>query len=627
MRFNRFFGLVTAAVLCTASVNAAPLGDNSLIASADEWCFAGQTCDPLHDTSRDVQKEGVGNPLNFGERNTPADASAEEIRAINHKMTVQEVKYALYKEIDEHWDLISTRLGQPEREKMYALFLGLGSRESTLGEGKIGSDHETAYEDGWGVNSAHAYGTLQTAVTAFKDCDPKFMPEDNVPEMFQYSFTPQNFYDCIISNHMGIRKILHFAEICMNEQGMNDYQVVRNSLKGFNTGWCTMAEDEGAYATYADEICAMAQFYYNEGHLYDNVFTWTSANGEAINKYRTPDRWKWWGDTAPSMAPIEEKHETTTTTTSVTATSAITTTTTSTVQTPAVQKKYVMKAVDKETGEPVDDASFIIAWNMTYNNGEKRSSTSTFSTESENPVTLTPGSLTNVTDYDLEIRSMSHHIYYTYNADDVVIEKDDANHTINYTIKLTKRSEPQISTGSCLFYVVDKATGKLINDGSFTAALTVVFDDGHESDTVYEIKTSKYNPFIVMPAIPKSAKSYSFGKFTSADGKYSFSEEDIEYVLDTETMISTYTVKVSAAQAVYGDANCDGTVDMSDVVLIMQSLANPNKYGLEGTDSKHMTEKGADNADVDTSSKGITSNDALRIQEYLLHKISDLKPV
>ena len=237
MRFNRFFGLVTAAVLCTASVNAAPLGDNSLIASADEWCFAGQTCDPLHDTSRDVQKEGVGNPLNFGERNTPADASAEEIRAINHKMTVQEVKYALYKEIDEHWDLISTRLGQPEREKMYALFLGLGSRESTLGEGKIGSDHETAYEDGWGVNSAHAYGTLQTAVTAFKDCDPKFMPEDNVPEMFQYSFTPQNFYDCIISNHMGIRKILHFAEICMNEQGMNNYQVVRNSLKGFNTGW------------------------------------------------------------------------------------------------------------------------------------------------------------------------------------------------------------------------------------------------------------------------------------------------------------------------------------------------------------------------------------------------------
>lgn len=419
MKFKRICGLLTAFAICTAACvpMLADKGEPVLHAAADEWCFAGETCDPLHDTSRDIQKEGVGNPLNFGERNTPADASTAEIRAINHKMTVQEVKYALYKEIDEHWDLISTRLGQPDREKMYALFLGLGSRESTLGEGKIGSDHETAYEDGWGVNSAHAYGTLQTAVTAFKDCDPKFMPEDNVPEMYQYSFTESNFYDCIISNHMGIRKILHFAEICINEQGMNDYQVIRNSLKGFNTGWCTKAEDDGAYSTYADEICAMAQFYYYEGHLYDNVFTWTSANGEKINKYRTPDRWDWWGDGVPSMAPIVEKQETTTSTTTTT------TTTTTTVS----------------------------------------STTST-------------------------------------------------------------TSNPQISI------------------------------------------------------------------------------------------------------TLYGDANCDSTVDMSDIVLIMQSLANPNKYDINGTDEHCITLQGKANADVDLASKGVTSNDALRIQEYLLHKIESLEP-
>ncbi len=301
----KLLGILAAAALCTAAVPVYTPADTYVY--ADEWYFAGETCEPLHDTSRDVQKEGVGNPLNFGERNTPADASTAEIRAINHKMTVQEVKYALYKEIDEHWELISTRIGQTDREKVYALFLGLGSRESTLGEGKIGSDHETAYEDGWGVNSAHAYGTLQTAVTAFADCDPTFMPEDNVPEMFQYSFTESNFYDCIISNHMGIRKILHFVEICINEEHMHGYQVIRNSLKGFNTGWCYMAEDDGAYKTYADEICSMAQFYYNEGHLYDNVFTWTSAGGE-MEKYRTADRWSsWWGDGEPSMAPIEDK--------------------------------------------------------------------------------------------------------------------------------------------------------------------------------------------------------------------------------------------------------------------------------------------------------------------------------
>ena len=419
MKFKRICGLLTAFAICTAACvpTIAEKSSPVLHASADEWCFAGDTCDPLHDTSRDIQKEGVGNPLNFGERNTPADASTAEIRAINHKMTVQQVKYALYKEIDEHWDLISTRLGQTDREKMYALFLGLGSRESTLGEGKIGSDHETAYEDGWGVNSAHAYGTLQTAVTAFKDCDPKFMPEDNVPEMYQYSFTESNFYDCIISNHMGIRKILHFAEICINEQGMNDYQVIRNSLKGFNTGWCTKADDDGAYSTYADEICAMAQFYYYEGHLYDNVFTWTSANGDKINKYRTPNRWDWWGDGVPSMAPIVEKQETTTSTT----------TTTTTTTTTAV------------------------------------TSTST-------------------------------------------------------------------------------------------------------------------------------------------------------------------TSDVGVSVTLYGDANCDGTVDMSDIVLIMQSLANPNKYDINGTDEHCITLQGKANADVDLSSKGVTSNDALRIQEYLLHKITTLEP-
>ena len=302
---KRFIGIITAAMIMTAY--AAPVYysgnvNNIVVHAGYEW--AGSECDPAHDTSRNVQKEGVGNPFNYGERNTPANASTAEIRAINHKMTVQEVKYALYKEIDEHWELISKRLGQTEREKVYALFLGLGTRESTLGGNGDGADIETAQLDGFGVNPAHAYGTMQTAVTAFADCNPTFDKEDNVPEMFQYTFNESNFYDAIVSNHMGIRKILHFAELCINKHGMHGYQVVRNCLKGFNTGWCDMAEDAGAYRTYADEICAMAQFYYNEGHLYDNVFTWTESPAAAA--YRTDDRWSWWGDTEPSMDPVNE---------------------------------------------------------------------------------------------------------------------------------------------------------------------------------------------------------------------------------------------------------------------------------------------------------------------------------
>ena len=89
-------------------------------------------------------------------------------------------------------------------------------------------------------------------------------------------------------------------------------------------------------------------------------------------------------------------------------------------------------------------------------------------------------------------------------------------------------------------------------------------------------------------------------------------------------VVTTTTTQPPTGKIVRGDANCDGGVDMSDVVLIMQSLANPNKYGLEGTDSKHITAEGQANGDVDETVKGITSNDALKIQQWLLKSISEL---
>ncbi|MBQ8926946.1 MAG: hypothetical protein IJ055_01550 [Oscillospiraceae bacterium] len=271
--------LLRAAGLCISGV----LLFGAMPASADSSI--------AHDPSRDVQTQGVGNPFGYGDRNTPENASTAEIRAINHAMSVQEVKYALYKEIDEHWDLISVRLGQTDREKVYALFLGIGTRESTLGGNGDGADIETAYSQGFGVSSAHAYGTLQTAVTAFADADPTFMKEEDVPEMYQYSLTEANFYDAIISDHMGIRKIMHFVHVGMTDEGLTGYQVVRGALKGFNTGWATyLPDDTGYYKDYPDEIIALAHWYYDEGHLYDNVFTWT--NDQRVSAYREGDPWE-----------------------------------------------------------------------------------------------------------------------------------------------------------------------------------------------------------------------------------------------------------------------------------------------------------------------------------------------
>lgn len=74
----------------------------------------------------------------------------------------------------------------------------------------------------------------------------------------------------------------------------------------------------------------------------------------------------------------------------------------------------------------------------------------------------------------------------------------------------------------------------------------------------------------------------------------------------------------------YGDVNRDGSIELADAILIMQALSNPNKYGLTGTAKGHLTEEGRKYADVSGKFDGMTVNDALAIQMYLLHKIDSL---
>ena len=73
-------------------------------------------------------------------------------------------------------------------------------------------------------------------------------------------------------------------------------------------------------------------------------------------------------------------------------------------------------------------------------------------------------------------------------------------------------------------------------------------------------------------------------------------------------LISYDDVDVSGGKgdAVYGDADEDGEVNINDAVLIMQSIANPDKYKL--------SEQGKVNADVVDNGGGITNGDALAIQ-------------
>lgn len=50
--------------------------------------------------------------------------------------------------------------------------------------------------------------------------------------------------------------------------------------------------------------------------------------------------------------------------------------------------------------------------------------------------------------------------------------------------------------------------------------------------------------------------------------------------------------------------------------MIMQSIANPDKYGVNGTDATHITEQGKLNGDMDGD--GLTNADALEIQKIML---------
>ena len=119
-----------------------------------------------------------------------------------------------------------------------------------------------------------------------------------------------------------------------------------------------------------------------------------------------------------------------------------------------------------------------------------------------------------------------------------------------------------------------------------------------------------------------SSKSKAIVKIYSADCDFYSNSIDLDkvdkiygYAGSTAERIANINYKNFYA---FGDANCDKGIDMSDAVLIMQSLANPNKYGLNGTNEHHITEKGIDCADVDENGNGITASDALKIQKYLL---------
>ncbi|MBP5581079.1 MAG: glycoside hydrolase family 9 protein [Ruminococcus sp.] len=197
----------------------------------------------------------------------------------------------------------------------------------------------------------------------------------------------------------------------------------------------------------------------------------------------------------------------------------------------------------------------------------------------------------------------------------------------SFRFPVTLKADSGIPQYSYVFTVKDKETGELINNATLTFSTHIVYEiDGREVSTgpLFRYNTADANPVVYNYAKYKDAKSHSVGDIHAEADGYTF----VEAMADIRdggapdvTYMDVLMVKGNAA-AIAGDTNLDGQVDMADAVLIMQSLANPNKYGVNGTDEKHITQLGIDNGDADKN--GLTNNDAQAIQKLLLGLIKSL---
>lgn len=91
--------------------------------------------------------------------------------------------------------------------------------------------------------------------------------------------------------------------------------------------------------------------------------------------------------------------------------------------------------------------------------------------------------------------------------------------------------------------------------------------------------------------------------------------EDITVEYNSVTLVYEYE-NTSSDTVLYGDANCDGTVDVADVVSIASYVGDSENNALKA--------QGLKNADVSGNGNGINANDALAVQQYLANIIKQL---
>ena len=179
----------------------------------------------------------------------------------------------------------------------------------------------------------------------------------------------------------------------------------------------------------------------------------------------------------------------------------------------------------------------------------------------------------------------------------------------SWVVELEKKNGPVAEEGDIGFRLYSRYKGLWDRKDNGMVGYVIITDGAddfigkYKLDEMISLPDGKYKAEIEV-----NSKGYSC-----------FSEQKIQFTVDEGKAVENLDFNVERwnfNENGSGDANGDGTVDISDAVLIMQSMANPSKYGANGTDKGHLTEDGSKRADVDGG--GVTNKDALTIQQYLL---------
>ena len=187
----------------------------------------------------------------------------------------------------------------------------------------------------------------------------------------------------------------------------------------------------------------------------------------------------------------------------------------------------------------------------------------------------------------------------------------------------------------------------------------VIAEKNGYSDQFFKIMDNGDNTVTILTRASRDARAVEVGSALTSNGanvqqwevnnhdcqkwileKVNFSAETttaavtttIETTMVTEPLTTTVTgMSMPRFRTNPGDANCDGLINLGDVVMIMQSIVNPDVYGLGAPQG--ITMEGLLNADVDSSDgrggggDGVTGLDALFIQKYCLDLVELPEPV